>query len=131
MPSQEDLKRTMQSKTDEELYSLLHLHSQDYTLEATNAASEEFSRRQPDAPTISRVVAAAEKREKDQKAPLSWGLRAAAFFVSSAFLFIPVLLAHRHFVEKGERRKAREWARAAIYGFVFYCALGILIRLLG
>ncbi len=114
------------NKTDEELYDILYIHSQDYTRDAIEAATEEFHRRKLDAPAPNIVAAVREKEESH----LSWPLRILAFFVSSAFLFIPSLLAHRHFVEKGERRKASEWARCAIYGFIFYFILGVLSRVL-
>jgi hypothetical protein len=114
------------NKTDEELYDILYIHSEDYTHDAIEAAGEEFRRRKLDAPTPNIVAAVREKEESH----LSWPLRILAFFVSSAIFFIPLLLAHRHFVEKGERRKASEWARWAIYGFVFYCVLGMLSRVL-
>jgi hypothetical protein len=52
--SSEDLKETMRSKTDEELYLLLRVHSQDYTLEAIGAAQEELSQRQKREPTSRR-----------------------------------------------------------------------------
>lgn len=114
------------NKTDEELYDILYIHPEDYTRAAIEAAGEEFSRRKLDAPTPNSV---AEVREKEES-HLSWPQRILAFFVSSAFLFIPSLLAHRHYVEKGERRKASEWVRWAIYGFIFYCVLGVLSRVL-
>lgn len=49
-----DLKETMRSKTDEELYLLLRVHSQDYALEAIGAAQEELSQRQKREPTSRR-----------------------------------------------------------------------------
>ena len=59
----------MRAKTDEELYLLLRVHSQEYTLEALTIANEEFRRRQLDESTINRIMAAAEKtlEEKDGK----------------------------------------------------------------
>ncbi len=51
----------MRAKTDEELYLLLRVHSQEYTLEALTIANEEFRRRQLDESTINRIMAAAEK----------------------------------------------------------------------
>lgn len=128
--SPESLQEQMSSKSDEDLYEILHSHSQDYMPETIEAARAEFSHRQLDAPTLSSIVEAAEKVREKEEAHLRWPLRMLAFFVSSAIFFIPVLLAHRHYVEKGERRKAREWARWAIYGFVFYCVLGVLMRVL-
>lgn len=67
--SSEDLKETMRSKTDEELYLLLRVHSQDYTPEAIKAASEEFTHRQLDGPTMNRIVAVADKalEQRDEK----------------------------------------------------------------
>ncbi|MFZ1085044.1 MAG: hypothetical protein WAN35_08770 [Terracidiphilus sp.] len=57
----------MRAKTDEELYLLLRLHSQDYASEAINAASEEFSHRHLDEPTMSRIVTAAENALEERK----------------------------------------------------------------
>ena len=59
--SSDNLQETMRSKTDEELYLLLRVHSQDYSLQALSVASEEFQRRQLDEQTISRITASAEK----------------------------------------------------------------------
>ena len=129
-PSPEKLLELMPGKTDEELYDILHVHPHDYTSETIEAARREFDYRQLDAPRLSNVAAAVEKVREKEDARLSWPLRMLAFFVSTAILFIPVLLAHRHFVEKGEKRKAREWARWAFYGFLFYCVLGALIGVL-
>ncbi len=129
-PSSEMLREMMSGKTDEELYGILQVRSQDYTSETIEAARREFDLRQLDAPRLSNVAAAVEKVREKEEAHLSWPLRMLAFFVSTAILFIPVLLAHRYFVEKGEKRKAREWAKWALYGFLFYCALGVLLRVL-
>ena len=57
-------------------------------------------------------------------------LRVVAFFTSTVGLGIPAILAHRHYVELGARGKARDWGRWALFGFVFYFALGILFRML-
>jgi 8-oxo-dGTP pyrophosphatase MutT (NUDIX family) len=65
-PSPEDLKRTMQSKTDEELYLLLRLHSHDYSPEAVKAATEEFDCRKLDEATMSRIIAAAERELEEE-----------------------------------------------------------------
>jgi hypothetical protein len=56
-----DLKETMRSKTDEELYLLLRVHSLAQTPQVLTVASEEFRRRQLDEPTMSRIMAAAER----------------------------------------------------------------------
>lgn len=58
-PSQEHLRRMMRDKSDEELYLLVHIHSEDYTSETVEAAREEFSHREPDAETMSRIRFAA------------------------------------------------------------------------
>jgi hypothetical protein len=55
----EDLKELMRSKTDEELYFLMYVDSQDYTPEAIKAAREEFDRRKLDGPTMNRIRMAA------------------------------------------------------------------------
>ena len=61
MLSQAVLKKTMQAKTDEELYLVLRIHPQDYTPEAIRAAIEEFNRRQLDEATMSRIAGVAKK----------------------------------------------------------------------
>jgi hypothetical protein len=129
-PSSEKLLEMMSDKTDEELYDILHVHPEDYTSETIEAARRAFDDRQLGAPRLGSVAAAVEKVREKEDAHLSWPLRMLAFFVSTAIFFIPVLLAHRHFVEKGEKCKAREWARWAFYGFLFYCLLGVLLRAL-
>jgi hypothetical protein len=53
-PSSVALRETMRAKTDEELYLILHVHSQDYTLEAIGAAQDELSQRQKREPTSRR-----------------------------------------------------------------------------
>jgi len=124
--SPESLQEQMSGKSNEDLYDILHSHSQDYMPETIEAAKAEFTQRQLDAPTLGSIVESSEKVREKEEGHLSWPLRWLAFFVSSAIFFIPVLLAHRHFVEKGEKCKAREWARWAIYGFIFYCVLGAI-----
>lgn len=124
--SAEDLKRVMANKSDEELYDVLYGHSGDYTPDAVEIAKLEFSSRHLDEPVLKTISTAVEGRKQVEEASLEWPYRMLAFFVSTALLGIPVLLAHRHYVEKGARRKAREWARWAIYGFIFYVVLGVL-----
>lgn len=122
----EDLKRIMADKTDEGLYDVLYGHSNDYTSEAIEVAKQEFASRSLDEPTLSNLGNVAKEQKQIEEAGLEWPLRTVAFFVSTMFLFIPVLLAHRHYVEKGAKRKAHEWARWALYGFLFYFALSLL-----
>jgi hypothetical protein len=52
--SAEKLKKIMSGASDEELSDILH--DPDYTQEAVEAASEEFSQRHPDAPKLSSVA---------------------------------------------------------------------------
>lgn len=60
-PSSAALQEMMRAKTDEELYLILRVHSQDYTSETLKAASEEFGRRKLDDATTSRIMTAAEQ----------------------------------------------------------------------
>jgi hypothetical protein len=57
----DELEEAMRSKTDEELYLLLRLHSNEYSPEAVKTASEEFGRRKLDETTMSQIMAAAER----------------------------------------------------------------------
>ena len=59
--SAEDSRQIMQAKTDEELYLLLRVHSQDYTLRELAVANEEFRRRHLDVQSMSRITESAEK----------------------------------------------------------------------
>jgi hypothetical protein len=64
----EELRQAMQEKTDEELYLILHVHSQDYTLQALTVAREEFSHRSLDESRMSRIMEDVEKaREQGQR----------------------------------------------------------------
>ena len=121
----EDLKRAMSNKTDEELHDILYAHSGDYTADAVEIAKEEFRCRKLDAPTLRSFGAAVEEQRRREEASLEWPLRIVAFFFSTLFFGIPVILAHRHFVEQGARHKAREWGRWGLFGFVFYFTLSV------
>lgn len=127
--SREDLKTAMSKKTDEELLVILSAYSNDYTPGAIEIAREELGRRKLDAPTLQCLATNIEEQQRQQEAPLGWPLRIVAFFVTTACFAIPAVLAHRHFVEKGAKRKAREWGRWALYGFIFYLALGVVFSL--
>jgi len=124
--SHQDLKRDMSSKTDEELHDILYAHSGDYTADALDIAKEEFLGRKIDARTLSSLGTAAEELRRQEEARLGWPLRIVAFFFSTLLFGIPVMLAHRHFVEKGARRKARDWGRWGLFGLAFYVALFII-----
>jgi len=69
--SSEGLQQTMRDKTDEELYLLMHVHSQDYTPEAIEAAREEFGQRQLDGPTTGSLAAVAEKELEEKRRKLA------------------------------------------------------------
>lgn len=116
----------MRNKSDEELFDILNVHTQDWVPEAVEAARIEFRSRGLDAPTLNIIETNAAQTREKEGAHLGWGLRLLAFFFSTVCLGIPVLLAHRHFVEKGERRKANEWATWGLNGFLFYLGLGVV-----
>lgn len=124
--SVDDLKRAMAIKTDEQLYDILHGHPNDYTADAIEAAKQEFASRNLAAPVLSSLSIAIESQKRVEEAPLEWPLRIVAFFISTVALGIPVIVAHRHYVEKGARRKAREWARWGLFGFLFYFVMAVL-----
>lgn len=118
-----DMKRVMADKSDEELYAVLHGHPENYTADALEAAKQEFASRNLTAPAMTTLNSAAEEQKRVEGEPLKWPLRILAFFISTVFFGVPVLIAHRYYVEKGARRKAREWARWAFFGFLFYFTL--------
>lgn len=122
---QHDLRTVISSKTDEELYDMLYVHSADYTEDAHEIARQEFGRRKPDEAKMVSLGSLAEEQRDHEEECLGWPLRIVAFFFSTVFLGIPVILAHRNFVERGARRKAREWGRWALYGLLFY--VGVLV----
>lgn len=129
-PTSEGFTELMSSKTDEELYDILFIHSQDYTRDATESAGAEFRRRNSETPPPSSVAADVEKVRAREEAHLSRTHKAVAFVFSTVFVGVPVFLAHRHFVEKGEKTKAREWVKWAWIGCLFYIVLGIFTRML-
>ncbi len=131
--SSEELKQAILSKTNEELYDVLYVHSRDYTPEALEIAKREFLARGVDADNLTQLSSAADALQRDvqarEEAPLDAYLKVVAFLFSPLFLGLPMLLAFRHYAERGARRKAREWGRWAIGGFVFYLIMGILTSL--
>jgi hypothetical protein len=91
MSTSVDLKRVMANKTDEELYDVLHGHSDDYTGDAIDAAKQEFASRNLTAPTLSTLSAAVEAQKRGDEAPLvsyaNSPRRIGAFWpVSAAFI---------------------------------------------
>jgi hypothetical protein len=120
----EELKRAILSKTNEELYDVVYVHSTDYTPEALEIAKREFIARGVDAHTLTQLSSAADLRQEheqaQEQAPLEGYLKVVAFFFSTMFLGIPVLLAYNYYYERGARRKAREWVRWAAGGFFFF-----------
>ena len=73
-----------------------------------------------------------QKHEQAQEqAPLDGYLKAVAFFFSTLFIGIPVLLAYNYYVQRGARRKASEWIRWAAGGFFFFYLVPILLALIG
>ena len=127
--SAEELRNVMARKTDEELYDVVHAHAPDYTAEAIEAAKRELSSRNLDVPRLTELGTVVAGKLKQEDAPLEWPMRIVAFFISTMFLFIPLVLAHRHYVERGARRKARDWARWAGLGFVFYLFAAVSLRI--
>lgn len=127
--SHEELKQAMSSKSNEELYDILYIHRGDYAAEALQVAREEFRTRQVEAPTLTNLVDSGEELREREEVPLEWSLRVVAFFFLTVCLGIPAMLAYRRYMEKGLKRKARDWARCALFGFAFYLAI-FVIRLL-
>lgn len=127
----DSLRTAMATKTDEELYDVVSAHSADYTQEALEAAKAELASRNLDAPSLVHLDNSVAEKIRLEQEPLEWRRRITAFFISPMLLFIPTLLGHRRYVERGEKRKAREWARCAWLGFGFYVLLAMLGRLLG
>jgi hypothetical protein len=124
--SVDELRRVMANKTDAELYDVLYRRSDDYTADAFEMAKQEFASRHLTAPTLSSLSAAVEGQKGVEEAPLEWHLRIVAFFISTVALGIPVIVAHRHYIEQGASRKAREWARWGLFGFLFYFVVSVL-----
>jgi hypothetical protein len=56
-----ETKETLLGKTNEQLYSILYVHSMIYTREAIQATKEEFARRQLDAQDMARKLTAADR----------------------------------------------------------------------
>jgi hypothetical protein len=75
---------------------------------------------------VSSLSTAVEEQKQREEAPLEWGYRILAFFISTIFFWIPVILAHRYYVEKGADARHAIGGRWAIYGLLFYVALGVL-----
>jgi hypothetical protein len=130
----EELKQAILSKTNEELYDVVYVHSTDYTPEALEIAKREFIARGVDAHTLTQLSSAADLRQEheqaQEQAPLEGYLKVVAFLFSTLFLGIPVLLAYNHYVNRGARRKAREWIGWAAGGFFFFFGVPALLGLI-
>ncbi|MGH9478505.1 MAG: hypothetical protein ACRD1A_04690 [Terriglobales bacterium] len=116
------LARAVKTLSDGQIIDGLFFSPGDYTDEWLGLAKAEFSVRGLAEPTAEAIVQANAQEQK----PLSLGLRSVAFIFSPVFLGIPVLLAYRHYIERGEFRKSREWGRYALVGLAFWIACGFL-----
>jgi hypothetical protein len=129
--SSEELKQAILNKTNEELYDVLHVHSANYTPEALEIAKREFLARGLDSDTLTQLSSTADvlqkHKEAQEQAPLEGHLKVIAFFFSTLFFGLPMLLAFRHYAERGARRKTREWGKWAVAGFFFYFIMGLLL----
>jgi|SRR6185437_2606452 len=121
-----ELEAMVQNWTDTELHNALHAGPSELSQEAEEVARLEFNRRGLTAEQL--IHSQEEKRSAQQQKSthLSWGMRAAAIWLSPILLFCPTLLVWRRFYERGEPQKAKDWARWSWYGAAFY---GVLIAL--
>lgn len=138
--SSEELGKIMSAKTDEELRDIIFVHSQDYTADAIQVARTEFNNRHLESPPEG-VAIATEELQTGPAETLGWTLKAIAFLLGMAFvflslvspaaiiLFVSLLLVNVGFVRKGQKRKASEWARWAFGGFLSNEALRLVSAL--
>ena len=129
-PSLDSLKNAMSNKSDDELCDILYVHREEFEAEAVRAAQDELERRGLNAETLTRLRGIAEEHKKFENDRLGWRFRLVAFFISTVALGIPAILAHRHYTELGARGKARDWSRWALFGFMFYLAIGVVFRMI-
>jgi len=122
----EDLLELMSKKSDEDLLEISFVHYQDYTREAIEAARSVYDARELVPPKGIDILTQVKTIKERERIPLSWILKFVAFFFSSFFLFIPAILLHAHFTDKGEKRKAQDLKKWSVYGIVFYLALGVI-----
>src|SRR5258708_7818583 len=101
--SSKDLKHTISNKSDQEIYDILFVHRSEYTAEVIEMAREQFRARRMAGRSLDELVDAGEMVLEREDAPLKWPLRLIAFFFSTVFFGIPVMLAHRHYVERGDK----------------------------
>jgi hypothetical protein len=130
LPSREELKKAMSSKSYEDLYDISYVHPQDYTSFAVEIAREQVRGRNLDSPELGILASAAEEQRRQEQAHLQWPLRISAFFLTTIGLGIPLILAYRHFVTRGAKCKAREWKQWSLLGFGFYISMAGLWYLL-
>ena len=128
--SNEELKEAISKKSDEELYDILYVHRSDYTTETIELAREQFRAREIKEPMLADFADAGSRAIEQEDAPLNWPLKMCAFLFSTVFLGIPAMLAHRRYIDAGNKRKAREWARWALFGLAFYLTLGFMAGML-
>jgi hypothetical protein len=130
LPSREQLKQLMSSKSYEELYDISYVHPQDYASLAVESARHEVRGRSLDIPELDILASAAEEQRRQEQAHLPWPLRIFAFFFTTIGFGIPMILARRHFVTRSAECKAREWKQWSLLGLGFYVSMAGLWYLL-
>lgn len=130
LPSREELKEAIVSKSYEELYDISYLHPQDYTSLAVEIARDQVRGRSLDIPELCILASAAEEQRHQEQAHLPWPLRISAFFLTPIGIGIPMILACRYFAARSAECKAREWKQWSLLGFGFYMSMAGLSYLL-
>jgi hypothetical protein len=120
----------MAQRTDAELVAILGSQEGDYQPAAVEAAQRVFNSRKLSAEKVSAIKVDLQQQKElaDLKAnePLKFRYKIFAFFFPGAANFFVSGIAF----SEGYDRKAREWGRATLYGFVFYGSILFLTGIL-
>jgi len=131
-----ELERRIGSRTDEDLYEMLYVHREDWTPEALAIAEREWNRRAltPERVAIVQSVGSERKQQREgvKDEPLSTNAMVLFFVFNFAcgLGLLQLLMADSFYRSNGYERKFSDAVKSMAYGFAFYLAVALILRLL-
>jgi hypothetical protein len=131
-----ELEQRIAARSDEDLYEMLFVHREDWTLEALAIAEQEWSRRELTVNKLAAVQATGDERKRQRAAikdePLSMGPKILFFVFNFAFCLgiVQLLIADSLYKSNGYERKYRDCFKWMAYGFLCLFVVSLMIHLL-
>jgi hypothetical protein len=122
-----DFEKSMQQTSDEELIRIITVNRGQYTPEAVTAADNEFKKRRLAVEMFDELKTTYEEEQAiaEEKAnmPLEPVMKVIAFlFAAVIFWFVG-----RLYAVDGYERKATEFRKWALFGFLFYVVIAVIV----